>query len=52
MRPHIEQMEKNIAEALHIETNQVNVKATTEKVLDLPEVGKEFLPRQSVQSKS
>ena len=27
MRPHIEQMEKNIAEALHIETDQVNVKA-------------------------
>ena len=26
MRPHIEQMEKNIAEALHIETNQVNVR--------------------------
>ena len=33
MRPHIEQMEKNIAEALHIETNQVNVKATTEEGL-------------------
>ena len=26
-------MEKNIAEALHIETNQVNVKATTEEGL-------------------
>ena len=33
MRPHIEQMEKNIAEALHIETDQVNVKATTEEGL-------------------
>lgn len=33
MRPHIEQMEKNIAEALHIEKDQVNVKATTEEGL-------------------
>ena len=29
MRPHIEQMEKNIAEALGIDTSQINVKATT-----------------------
>ena len=39
MRPHIEQMEKNIAEALHIETNQVNVKATTEEGLGFTGTG-------------
>ena len=33
MRRHIEQMEKNIPESQHIETNQVNVKATTEEGL-------------------
>ena len=33
MRPHIEQMEKNIAEALHIENDRVNIKATTEEGL-------------------
>lgn len=33
MRPHIEQMEKNIAEALGIDVNQINVKATTEEGL-------------------
>lgn len=33
MRPHIEQMEKNIAEALGIDTSQINVKATTEEGL-------------------
>ena len=52
MRPHIEQMKKNIAEALHIETNQVNVKATTEEGLGFTGSGEEFLPRQSVQSKN
>ena len=31
MRPHIPQMEENIAGALGISTDQVNVKATTEK---------------------
>ena len=30
MRPHIEQMEKNIAAALKISEDQINVKATTE----------------------
>ena len=30
MRPHIPQMEENIAGALGISTDQVNVKATTE----------------------
>lgn len=33
MRPHIEQMEQNIASALHISTDQINVKATTEEGL-------------------
>ena len=33
MRPHIEAMEKNIAETLAIEIGQVNVKATTEEGL-------------------
>lgn len=33
MRPHIEQMRENIAKALGIEVNQVNVKATTEEGL-------------------
>lgn len=33
MRPHIDKMRENIAAALHIETNQINVKATTEEGL-------------------
>lgn len=33
MRPHIPQMEENIAKALHINTDQINVKATTEEGL-------------------
>lgn len=33
MRPHIEQMEKNIAAELGIDVNQVNIKATTEEGL-------------------
>ena len=33
MRPYIDQMRENIAEALKIETDQVNVKATTEEEL-------------------
>lgn len=33
MRPHIEQMRENIADALQIEISQVNVKATTEEGL-------------------
>ena len=33
MRPHIEQMEKNIAAALKISEDQINVKATTEEGL-------------------
>lgn len=39
MRPHIEQMEKNIAAALGIDTNQVNVKATTEEGLGFTGAG-------------
>ncbi|MGN0343294.1 MAG: 2-C-methyl-D-erythritol 2,4-cyclodiphosphate synthase [Roseburia sp.] len=33
MRPHIPQMEENIAAALHIQKDQINVKATTEEGL-------------------
>ena len=33
MRPYIEEMERNIAGALHMDTDQVNVKATTEEGL-------------------
>lgn len=33
MAPHIEQMRKNVAEALHIDTDQINIKATTEEGL-------------------
>lgn len=33
MRPHIEEMEKNIANALKIDVSQINVKATTEEGL-------------------
>lgn len=33
MRPHIDQMRKNIAQTLKIDLNQVNVKATTEEGL-------------------
>ncbi len=33
LRPHIEQMERNIADTLGIEKSQVNVKATTEEHL-------------------
>ncbi|MGN0436476.1 MAG: 2-C-methyl-D-erythritol 2,4-cyclodiphosphate synthase, partial [Wujia sp.] len=33
LAPYIEQMRKNIAEALHIDLSQVNVKATTEEEL-------------------
>ena len=33
MRPHIDRMRENIAAALQIETEQINVKATTEEGL-------------------
>ena len=33
MRPHIDQMRKNISEALQIDIDQVNIKATTEEKL-------------------
>lgn len=33
MAPYIEQMRKNVAEALHIEIDQINIKATTEEGL-------------------
>ena len=50
MRPYIEQMEENIANALGIEKNRVNVKATLEEALVLPVRKKEYLHRQSVRS--
>lgn len=33
MAPHIEKMRENVAQALHIEVDQVNIKATTEEGL-------------------
>lgn len=33
MRPHIDKMRENIADALHVELDQINVKATTEEGL-------------------
>lgn len=33
MMPHIEKMRENVAKALNIEKNQVNIKATTEEGL-------------------
>lgn len=39
MRPHIDQMRENIAAALNIETEQVNVKATTEEGLGFTGTG-------------
>ena len=39
MRPHIDQMRENIAAALNIETEQVNVKATTEEGLGVTGTG-------------
>ena len=34
MRPYIDQMRENIAKALGVETDQINVKATTEEGLE------------------
>ena len=42
MAPHIEQMRKNVAEALHIEVDQVNIKATTEEGLGFTGTGEEI----------
>ena len=39
MAPHIEQMRQNVAEALHIEVDQVNIKATTEEGLGFTGTG-------------
>ena len=49
MRPYIDQMRENIAEVLQVDVNQVNVKATTEEGLGLPEPERAFPPRRSVQ---
>ena len=39
MMPHIEHMVKNVAEVLHLEENQVNIKATTEEGLGFTGTG-------------
>ncbi|WP_244834489.1 2-C-methyl-D-erythritol 2,4-cyclodiphosphate synthase [Clostridium sp. BJN0001] len=39
MRPYIETMRKNIADALDIDTNKINIKATTEEGLGFTGVG-------------
>ena len=39
MRPHIDQMRENIAKALGVETDQINVKATTEEGLGFTGTG-------------
>lgn len=39
MLPHIDTMRKNIAEVLHLEENQVNIKATTEEGLGFTGAG-------------
>ena len=39
MRPYIENMRENIAQALHIEMEQVNIKATTEEGLGFTGAG-------------
>ena len=48
LRPYIDEMEKNIADTLGIALNQINIKATRRKDLDLPEANPESPPRQSV----
>ena len=45
--PYIDTMVKNVAEALHLEEDQVNIKATTEEGLGLPERKREFPHRRS-----
>ena len=39
MRPYIDQMRENIAKALGVETDQINVKATTEEGLGFTGTG-------------
>ena len=47
MAPHIEKMRENVAEALGIEKDQINIKATQKKDLDLQEAEKESPRRPS-----
>ena len=39
MRPYIDEMRENVAKALHIELDQVNIKATTEEGLGFTGTG-------------
>ena len=52
MRPYIDTMRQNIADALCIEIDQVNVKATTEEGLGLQGTEKGFLLRRFVRSRN
>ena len=45
MRPHIDQMRENIAKVLNIETDQVNIKATTEEGLGFTGSGEGISPQ-------
>lgn len=47
LRPYIEEMEENIAKTLHIEKEQINVKATTEERLGFTEGKRALRHRQS-----
>ena len=45
MRPHIDQMRENMAKALKIDVDQINVKATTEEGLGFTGSGEGLLLR-------
>lgn len=52
MRPYIDQMRENMAKALKIDVDQINVKATTEEGLGFTGSMKESHPRRSVRLKN
>ncbi len=52
MRPHIDQMRENMAKALKIDVDQINVKATTEEGLGFTGSGEGISSRRSVQLKN
>ena len=47
MAPHIPQMKENIAKALHMEPDCLNIKVPQRRSWVLPEEKRELLPRQS-----